>query len=738
VQYKDHRRIKTLTGSSFGPGFYYSDDADLTKPFPFRDEDVQNVSMHCDWSQHLRDFFAKHGLEHACTVLLRGFVSENRVGLLDGQLLRIQLVGRQNNMNPGPRYYGRGLNPSNAAGNDHFYEFIVWKYVDRDPLDAVDGRVSPPIGSALDDHSLPGKRTKIHFGRHVLLRGTIPLHWTSTIPKGLGEAIMTFSTNPIEVMHGTLNYFTELLGNLDGVISHDYVGINSDIPTLNMPKAKVRCVNLLRQTPTADEDVLSHHYVNAIWAVDKEMQRLYGASRVDLCHVDWLNITKDYGNSHGIAALWEVMLPFLQSIEQDVLGSPGSSLPSVATPSTSPPQSLSNCISSGVLSRGGELVFHTVQTKFVRVNCADSLDRTNLGCFFLCVQLLLEILRLLGVPHSEVVPCDDNDGDPGHSSPAMKSTKLSESDLIDDRWDPHGSKYRAPFLPSWAEVLDPAAYPRLCLRALAQLFVENGDMVAMMYTNSAALHTNILRTLAGMKSAASNAVLSAQRRLENVFEDKKKFRALEILLGRNIEFHLPSVSRVFLLRPMPEIFWQFCIVIRSIQCKTTKADVEDAIRSLWRKASTESPMLIENAMRRKSVGAPLSADALLMTVCIEDFPNSEDNQFAASASQVLMEGTPNTVDDDGEDDDFVEVEAVKECIAVVEFDHDICTVVDVTKVFMVIGSVEISSQPLRITRYSYPLERDHEKTIATSAEKVMNKASSSIKAGLKSIWRSLT
>ena len=38
----------------------------------------------------------------------------------------IALLGRQSYHNPGPRFFGRGLNDAGAAGNDLVYELLLY------------------------------------------------------------------------------------------------------------------------------------------------------------------------------------------------------------------------------------------------------------------------------------------------------------------------------------------------------------------------------------------------------------------------------------------------------------------------------------------------------------------------------------------------------------------------------------------------------------------------------------
>lgn len=103
----------------------------------------------------------------------------------------------------------------------------------------------------------------------------------------------------------------------------------------------------------------------------------------------------------------------------------------------------------------------------------------------------------------------------------------------------------------------------------------------MLYTNSAAMHGNILRGLCKMKRTAHNAVIATQRKFENIFEDSTKFRNVELLLGRHVTVHLQSISQVFLTRPVPYRHWACALIVVGVPVDTTVADVDVALRECW-------------------------------------------------------------------------------------------------------------------------------------------------------------
>lgn len=76
------------------------------------------------------------------------------------------------------------------------------------------------------------------------------------------------------------------------------------------------------------------------------------------------------------------------------------------------------------------------------------------------------------------------------------------------------------------------------LAGLAEMFLVNGDLQAMFYTGSRAMHSSILGLLAGTKPAGKvtaslgNMALSVQRRFQNVVNDTGRQMQFDLFLGR--------------------------------------------------------------------------------------------------------------------------------------------------------------------------------------------------------------
>ncbi|EPY26934.1 inositol 5'-phosphatase [Strigomonas culicis] len=662
----DRGRLKEFQEYAHSGGYYFSDYVDLRQPFPFSLHEQKNKlpQFNCDWSEQLRSPFNSASLRHSCSVLIRGFAEERVVSLVDGSELHFVLLGRQSNLNPGPRYYGRGLNESNATGNDHTYEYILWK---RHGNDAI------------------------AYARHVLLRGTVPVRWTTQTPSvSLSEPAMTFNSNKSEVLRGCDTYFDNTLTNLQRTMLMDTNGQ----PTTN---PQLRCISLLRLNGQHDEDVLARYFLEGIRFSEPMVKQRFPNGSLDLVHVDWLNLIRDYGIEVATSNFWEAAIGFL--------GKPSSAEDSL--------------MSVGMIRTNGAVDRLMTQSRFIRVNCADSLDRTNLGCFFTCIQVTIAMLLTLQVPFTSF---KDN-----RKLPPLEEYYESETGDM-----PYSAAYAPvsgakqnipkPFVSTWTEARDGKRIPPGVVRVLAELFVGNGDCVAMLYTNSAAMHGNILRGVCGMKSGSHNAVIATQRKFENAFEDRKKFRNIELLLCRNVEFHFSSVNPVFLTRPVAYLKWSCALIALCVPIDVLLSEVEGALRTAW--DTRVVAQLLQNGM------APIESSALCVNITIQH-RNCLDADMAASIEQADS-ASPAMSDIQS----FPGSDTKKtECIVVIEFDENLCSVLNAPSLLRQQGFLLIRGKRCTLAPYAYPVDSGSDS--GSSMGGAVKHVGTSLKKGFKSLMRSL-
>ncbi|CBZ32817.1 synaptojanin (N-terminal domain), putative [Leishmania donovani] len=664
----DRVRLREFQEYAFCKGYYYSDDVNVMLPFPFtKPANCAPPDMACDWSYHLREPFSACSLTAACSVLVRGFAGERVCTLKDGTELHLVLLGRQSNVNPGPRYLSRGLNAANGAGNDHYYEYILWKYYGPDT---------------------------VTFTRHSILRGTIPVHWTTQMTMSLSEPAMIFNSDKAEVLRGSATYFSHMFQELKDVMLLDTNGQTASNP-------QVRCINLLRLNPKSGEDVLARHFLDAVRASDVVIKQSFPGGSLDLVHVDWLNLIKEYGIDVATSTFWEASMGFLGTT----------------------PTAEDSMMTVGMIHRTGKVDRLITQSRFVRLNCADSLDRTNLGCFFTCLQLSIAMLITQRIPYGSFP-----------DSPPVPRLDASEEVAVEGGYAAafapmSGAKQTVPkpFMNTWNEARDPQRIPPLMVRALAELFVNNGDCVAMLYTNSAAMHGNILRAVCGMRLQGHNAVIATQRKFENVFEDRKKLRGIELLLGRNQGDHFPSISPVFLLRPVAYTQWACALVVLGVPDNVTTSEVDAAVRRAW-----DTRVMPQLAVRQLP---PIESRALVFTVTLSAASiTREQDDVAQSGQQSSLGGMlPEEAIEDATADNRTPPPR-KERLAIIEFDPNLCIVVDVASLLRQQGFLPLGNNNCVLAPYAYPVLTANDSNRMTGAVKNVG---TSLKRGLTSLMRGL-
>eukprot|EP00761_Pharyngomonas_kirbyi_P010055 gb/GECH01010073.1/.p1 GENE.gb/GECH01010073.1/~~gb/GECH01010073.1/.p1 ORF type:complete len:1568 (+),score=218.06 gb/GECH01010073.1/:1-4704(+) len=297
-------------------------------------------------------------------------------------------------------------------------------------------------------------KSELEWTSYVWRRGTVPMFWSAQITSAVSDAEVEISDRPYEKLDQYYRRLQQRYG---------------DYPLL--------LVNLLRHTTHKDESVLSQHFKESL-SVLKRMMKI----DVEMFNLDWLNAKKQNGLDYAVQHLWSNIKSHLQR----------------------------SGVTKGVLSVDGDHVtsssLQSQQTGILRFNCADSLDRTNLSTFFMCLQVIAEQSRILGTSL-----CTDN-------TPSSRPWPLINSNL-------ETVKYR---------LSEEAAV------ALAEVFVLNGDVCATLFTNSPAMHTDVMREFAPhMPAAPMNAKIIVQRRFTNVFEDKHRQCQYEMFVGINSSTYFP-------------------------------------------------------------------------------------------------------------------------------------------------------------------------------------------------------
>lgn len=525
---RDRTRLKEFTEYVHSSGYYYSEDADVQLPFPFCPIGGGGIpDLHCDWSEALRTKLERFGGCGCCTPLIRGFVGERTLTTTKGETTHYLLLGRQNKRNPGPRYYGRGLNNHGAAGNDHYYEFIRWKESGGNVI----------------------------YAKHAFYRGTIPVRWKTDMESLDGKMIFDST-----VYNRSDQYFKELFLNTKKIMQVEMKNDN-----LN---PRILCVSMLRRNAGNKESELAYHFEKAVDLCQKSIQEIFPQSTLGLKHIDWLNLSKEFGLDATVNEFWRGVTPFICSPNGD----------------ESP-------ISVGTIDSQGGVCRVIRQNRFLRINCADSLDRTNLGCFFLCLQTLVTMMQTTG--------STTTDYQIGASSP------IQPLELNQINFPPRQSSLAAvvdPYFDCWSDVMKSNLIAPGDIRAISELFTDNGDCVSRLYTNSAAMHGGVLRGISGARGGSHNAIITAKRYLENTFEDKKKCRNLYLLLGKNRYVYFSEECYAFFTLPVPYKFWDYAVCCTYLPLHASLLDVTNGIATMFKSVGMAVPQMRAEIQEEEDIG----------------------------------------------------------------------------------------------------------------------------------------
>lgn len=196
--------------------------------------------------------------------------------------------------------------------------------------------------------------TGARWARYAWRRGTVPIWWRSEPPKGVGDSdIIVRDNEPYAGCDVYMNGVMERFGR------------------------PLTIVNLLAESPLKRESFLSGHFKKAIEGVNEAN----GTDDIKLINYDWHAKTKELGTEGNVETLWAAL--------KDTFEASGISYGSFA--SQGDPGKVDP------LARGTRFDVESTQNGVCRFNCADSLDRTNIVTFFVCIQVLAEMCWALKI-----------------------------------------------------------------------------------------------------------------------------------------------------------------------------------------------------------------------------------------------------------------------------------------------------------------------------------------------------
>eukprot|EP01063_Lacrimia_lanifica_P002516 TRINITY_DN11324_c0_g1_i1.p1 TRINITY_DN11324_c0_g1~~TRINITY_DN11324_c0_g1_i1.p1 ORF type:complete len:1553 (+),score=498.96 TRINITY_DN11324_c0_g1_i1:39-4661(+) len=377
----------------------------------------------------------------------------------------------------------------------------------------------PPPAAASPTSHVPKMRKGVVWGSYAWRRGTVPVRWSSELTganKAYAKAAIVMGDRPHQ---GSRAYFLRLVEELQRWSAFDNAYDDAEADGAANKDAGASALRCGRPPVVTCISLLHTDYDNAEYPLAKSYEGLADSDGmkdmgVRLIAFDWHKNTKQMGHQNAPQVAWQL---FRRTVARD-----GFAWGAMAPPGTD--------------GGGVEHVIRRPQRGIPRVNCADSLDRTNGCCFLLVLQALHDMLPLLRklTPHGAAPP---------RGTATLTSIEHARTSLGGDLVD-----------------------------KLTDLFLQSGDILSELYTGTVAAHSKYIRQFAPAvadKAQYSNAMLSVLRRYQNVMVDPTRADTFAAFLTRGGSDPVPDLA------PVP------CTLLASSP-PAEKADLlSDVGRQLW-------------------------------------------------------------------------------------------------------------------------------------------------------------
>lgn len=516
---------------------YFCETRDITRPFPSK-YSIDTPDKEFVWNDWLSFPFKTVGLQNHCVTLLQGFAESREFYDAKGVKVTVAITARRSRLHPGTRYLARGLNGAFSTGNEVECEQLVWP-------------------------SNPPRTRPVPFSIYLWRRGTVPIWWGAEIRSQVAEAEILIAEKDPYV--GAAFYYNRLYTRYRNAEGD---GGNRDAKD-KRDRTRIVCVNLLRTGVGKPEVVLANHFVDSINYI-KGRHELPDAT-LCILNYDWHANTKLLGEPRTVEGLWQL----IKDPTIDIGFGIGEYDPQPNAPGL-------HFINKGGWAGGFRITAR--QQGVIRFNCADSLDRTNAASFFGAIQVIPEQCRQLGLPldsgrhfQPSRIGLDRNPsrGALGPLPPGWE--KRSDAVTGQVFYIDHNTRTT-----TWNHPCPDEPWRRFDMTVeefrdstlagpiaqMADLFLIAGDIHAMLYTGSKAMHSHIIEIFSeeakSKKSTAQNFAITLQRRYRNMLVDSTRQKQLEMFLGLRHHKHFPTLpdlplqvlTRSFacLLKPVPSMF----------------------------------------------------------------------------------------------------------------------------------------------------------------------------------------
>lgn len=264
---------------------------------------------------------------------------------------------------------------------------------------------------------------------------------------------------------GTTDYFQQLTNRFEIIPTENEQSMfNSGQEPVPIP---IRCFSLLKKHGKSTEKDVEEFYEKAISQLNEE-----GFQHVSIIHYDLAKKLKSDGSHNTLQEFLSILIP----ISKNDGFTKGKFISQLDEDSDKP-------ISY-------EIVVTDHQKGVFRFNCIDSLDRTNLATFYYAMNVTAQWCLMMKTGLCEKL-----------RSEANENYDLTRPDFILDQ-----------------TIID----------FLAISFVDVGNIISMLYTNTKAIKLNAIRTFAPhFIDATNDASISIQRRFANANDDPEKQKLIE-------------------------------------------------------------------------------------------------------------------------------------------------------------------------------------------------------------------
>eukprot|EP00793_Prasinoderma_coloniale_P003553 PRCOL_00002927-RA len=482
----------------------------------------------------LAEPFAAAGVGGMCPVLVQGF-AESR-SFADGMSQRrwnLLLIARRSWLHPGPRFLARGLNARFMPGNEVECEHVLW---------------------VAKDNRQPDMPKAVRWASHIWRRGSVPIWWEQRMEKVVGDAEIYVRANPTR---GAPVYFEHIFARYEKLVAASVPGVGTAVGSDGPTRTSFTCINMLRCAEGKAEVQLTEFFQQAVREARTAMSAGSSANgeasrAIDVVNFDWHGTVKQMGEDGAVEGMWERLQPHIALS--------GFSMGTIELPNEQ--------------GQKARVTLDHVQEGVLRFNCADSLDRTNLGGFYAGLQTLVAMCKALGVdisppkgPARNGLPpgweMRMHDGKPFYIDHNTKTTTWTHPEaaaLQRDQNDEGANEGEdkddlAGLWDVYEEVVDVARdevsagtrrfkdlVSSQLLSALAEIHVSQGDVHASVYTGTKASHSRSMHVLSAERprgghraNKAANAAISIQRRIVNFGADPGRLLQQEAFLGQSKE-----------------------------------------------------------------------------------------------------------------------------------------------------------------------------------------------------------